>query len=242
MPATHPQYFLALDHGESVARIEPSITLIGLQNLRLRATRCEGGRQPSNEIPACHPLTQPLRARKSLFSMALHLPIAQPTPLEDTPGGAKPIRVGDLAQRTHKTVRALHLYEELGLLAPVERSRGGYRLYADDAQVRVRWIAKLQDMGFSLPDIRTLLREWEQSASATSAMAHMRDIYERKLEETRVQIARLESLRVELEHSVQYLDTCEVCEPERLIHYCPKCDHHDCGAPELVAGFHAGTQ
>lgn len=175
--------------------------------------------------------------------MSFRLPIAG-HPLVPPPlSGAvdeKPIRVGDLAQRTDKTVRALHLYEELGLLAPIERSKGGYRLYGPDAVVRVRWISKLQDMGFSLPEIRTLLNEWEKSASAPSAMGHMRSIYERKLEETRAQLARLEGLRAELENSVRYLDTCEVCEPERLIHACPQCDHHDCGAPDLVAGLHAG--
>ena len=39
------------------------------------------------------------------------------------------LRVGDLARQTGKTVRAIHLYEELGLLAPATRSSGGFRLY-----------------------------------------------------------------------------------------------------------------
>ncbi len=39
------------------------------------------------------------------------------------------LKVGELAKRTGKTVRAVHLYEELGLLAPAVRSKGGFRLY-----------------------------------------------------------------------------------------------------------------
>ena len=39
------------------------------------------------------------------------------------------IRIGDLARLTGKTVRAIHLYEELGLLKPATRSSGGFRLY-----------------------------------------------------------------------------------------------------------------
>ncbi len=35
------------------------------------------------------------------------------------------MRVGDLARETGKTVRAIHLYEELGLLTPGGRSKGG---------------------------------------------------------------------------------------------------------------------
>src|SRR6185436_12602624 len=33
------------------------------------------------------------------------------------------LRVGDVARLTGKTVRAIHLYEELGLLEPVTRTR-----------------------------------------------------------------------------------------------------------------------
>src|SRR5512138_3572230 len=102
-----------------------------------------------------------------------HLPILQipvaPEPPAPSAGGPL-LRVGDLARETNKTVRALHLYEELGLLHPVERSKGGFRLYGQDAVVRVRWIVKLQDMGFSLPDIREVLQQWEKSGSALDAM------------------------------------------------------------------------
>ena len=37
------------------------------------------------------------------------------------------LKVGELAKRTGKTVRAVHLYEELGLLTPAVRSKGGFR-------------------------------------------------------------------------------------------------------------------
>ena len=60
------------------------------------------------------------------------------------------IKVGDLAHRTGKTVRAIHLYEELGLLSPPVRSKGGFRMYSGDGVKRIEWIQKLQDMGFSL--------------------------------------------------------------------------------------------
>ena len=68
----------------------------------------------------------------------------------------KPLRVGELAKRSGKTVRALHLYEELGLLNPVHRSKGGFRLYSPLAVQRVEWISKLQDAGFSLHDLQDL--------------------------------------------------------------------------------------
>ncbi len=150
------------------------------------------------------------------------------------------LQVGDLARETGKTVRAIHLYEELGLLKPLQRSKGGYRLYASDAPLRIRWIQKLQDMGFSLTDIQTVVRDWEQSGSAPRAMTKMRAVYKKKLEETRAQKLKLDKLVRELEKSLDYLDTCDVCEPDRLLSTCNVCDHHDCepsDVPELVAGF-----
>ena len=41
----------------------------------------------------------------------------------------KLLRVGELAQACGKSVRAIHLYEELGLVTPEERSQGGFRLF-----------------------------------------------------------------------------------------------------------------
>src|SRR5215212_11812259 len=68
------------------------------------------------------------------------------------------LQVGDLAKLCGKSVRAIHLYEELGLLRPHARSKGRYRLFSQDAVMRVRWIGKLQDLGLSLPTIQTVVR------------------------------------------------------------------------------------
>jgi DNA-binding transcriptional MerR regulator len=154
------------------------------------------------------------------------------------------MQIGDLARETGKTVRAIHLYEELGLLAPAARSKGRFRLYARDALMRIRWIGKLQEMGFSLGDIQTIVREWEQFESAPGAMKRMREVYARKLEETREQKRRLEALEHELGASLDYLDTCDVCDPQRLLSACTCCDLHDkeVEVPELVLGFRATRQ
>jgi MerR family copper efflux transcriptional regulator len=152
------------------------------------------------------------------------------------------MKVGDLAHEAGKTVRAVHLYEQLGLLTPAARSKGGYRLYGAEALVRIRWIGKLQDLGFSLGDIQTIVREAERAASAPSAMKTMRDVYARKLEETRAQRQRLEALEHEIEASLTYLDTCDdVCDSQRLVSACDCCDLHDKEAhvPELILGLRA---
>jgi len=152
------------------------------------------------------------------------------------------LQVGELARESGKTVRAIHLYEEMELLRPAARSKGRYRLYGPEALVRVRWIGKLQDLGYSLTEIKTIVRDFEQKAgsSAPSAMVKVREVYTKKLDETRAQIEKLRRLENEILASLEYLDTCDdVCEPNRLISSCGSCDHHarEQGVPDLVAGF-----
>ncbi len=149
------------------------------------------------------------------------------------------LRVGELAKKTGKSVRALHLYEELGLLNPTERSKGNFRLFDAKSVERVRWISSLQDMGFSLPEIRELVGAWSANTSAPSAMREVRERYIQKLTETRAQLARLHELERELTDSINYLDTCNTCQPKTVVAACPKCEVHSCDtrAPHLVSGL-----
>src|SRR5258706_8409333 len=108
--------------------------------------------------------------------------------------GEKLFRVGELAKGVRKTVRAMHLYEEMGLLHPVSRSTGGYRLYSEEAISRVRWISRMQELGFSLPEVQSFLKNWEGSQNGPQGMGHVRGVFEAKLADTRNQIARLREL------------------------------------------------
>jgi MerR family transcriptional regulator, copper efflux regulator len=149
------------------------------------------------------------------------------------------MQVGELAKATGKTVRAIHLYEDLGLLKPHERSKGRYRLFNHDALVRVRWISKLQSLGFSLSEIQEVARAQEGSDSAKFAAARLREVYLEKLADTRAKISELAALETELMESLAYLDSCKTsCEPQVTVHSCPSCDRHDqtLPPPDLVAG------
>ena len=148
--------------------------------------------------------------------------------------------VGDLAKAVGKTVRAIHLYEELGLVRAHERSKGRYRLFTPDALVRVRWIIKLQNLGLSLSDIQALVRGQNDAASAKFAAIRLQEVYLAKLVETRSKLAELKALESELEASLEFLSTCHsACESEvTSIHSCTTCAHHaeQPNPPELVAG------
>src|ERR1043165_7055632 len=80
--------------------------------------------------------------------------------------GERLLQVGDIAKVSGKTVRAIHHYEEVGLLQPHARSKGRYRLYDQAAVNRVRWIGKLHDLGLSLSQIQEIVKVWETAPSA----------------------------------------------------------------------------
>jgi DNA-binding transcriptional MerR regulator len=76
-------------------------------------------------------------------------------------------RIGEVAKATGLTVRALHHYDEIGLLAPSGRSTTGYRLYSDADVGRLYRIVALRDVGFSLAEIGDeLLRDGEDPRPA----------------------------------------------------------------------------
>lgn len=151
------------------------------------------------------------------------------------------LRVGQLAEKTGKTVRAVRFYEELGLLAPVRRSKGGFRLYDPSAIVRIKWIDRLQELSFSLSDIRAFLSEFREQDHGPAAMDHLRSFYAHKLRETQQAIRRLQALERELQESLLYLLSCQSCAPDTPRAACTSCndpEHQDQPPPTLVAAVH----
>jgi DNA-binding transcriptional MerR regulator len=176
-----------------------------------------------------------------------HLPLAaskEPSCPSHEPPRARELellQVGDLAKATGKTVRAIHLYEELGLLRAHERSKGRYRLFAPDSLIRLRWIAKLQSLGLSLSEIQGLVRDQDGSGSAPLAAQKLRDAYVERLAETRRKLEELRELEAELEQSLAFLSACDTaCQPAVPVHACPTCERHPerSHAPELVTAVH----
>jgi DNA-binding transcriptional MerR regulator len=66
------------------------------------------------------------------------------------------MRIGELAEATGTTPRALRHYEQAGLITS-ERAANGYRFYDPATAVRVRNIRRLLDAGLTLDDVGVFL-------------------------------------------------------------------------------------
>ncbi len=80
------------------------------------------------------------------------------------------MKVGDVAKRTGVSVRTLHHYDELGLLTPARRTRSGHRLYGAREIRRLQQIRSLQQLGFSLEDVRRLIDQRDYPLRRVLAM------------------------------------------------------------------------
>jgi len=127
--------------------------------------------------------------------------------------GNKRWKVGDLAEETGLTVRALHHYHKLGLLVPSERTEAGHRLYAEGDVRRLYRILALRQVGLSLAEIASLLDGEDPGLTAT-VRRHLERV-ERDLEHgerlRRCLVHILDALERSLEPSVDhFIDAMEV--------------------------------
>ncbi|MGZ8177280.1 MerR family transcriptional regulator [Williamsia sp. SKLECPSW1] len=94
-------------------------------------------------------------------------------------------RVGRLAELTGLTVRALHHYDELGLVRPSGRTSAGYRLYDESDVERLYRVIALRSLGLPLERIADVL---DDASSVASTLAeHDRAVAD--------QIAALQAVR-----------------------------------------------
>jgi MerR family transcriptional regulator, thiopeptide resistance regulator len=66
-------------------------------------------------------------------------------------------QVKEVARIAGVSVRALHHYDEIGLLAPSSRTKAGYRLYTDDDLLRLQQILIGRELGMPLEEIKRSL-------------------------------------------------------------------------------------
>lgn len=65
--------------------------------------------------------------------------------------------IGEIENLTGISIRALHHYDDIGLLKPAKVSENGYRLYDENSLLRLRDIMILKELQFSLKEIKEIL-------------------------------------------------------------------------------------
>jgi DNA-binding transcriptional MerR regulator len=70
--------------------------------------------------------------------------------------------IGELARAAGTKVETIRWYERIGLLAAPARTGGNYRAYGPVHLARLSFVRRARDLGFSLDQVRELLRLSDQ--------------------------------------------------------------------------------
>lgn len=133
------------------------------------------------------------------------------------------LTIGKLAALADVSTDTLRFYERERLLVPASKSAGGYRLYDDDAVVRLRFIKQARDCGFTLTEIQQLLVLRSQDEACCG------DVRQRAIEK-----------KLQLEAKIRALSAMSKA-LDHLIADCANETHPITGCPILAALEHAAA-
>lgn len=140
--------------------------------------------------------------------------------------------IGELARQTGVKVETIRWYERDGIMPPPARTEGGQRAYTQAHLDRLAFIRHARELGFSLDDIRALLK---LSDDPDASCAEADRIARGHLGTVRSRISRLQALEAELERMVNICGNGRVAEC-RVIQVLASLSHEHC-----LAEGHGGT-
>ncbi len=96
------------------------------------------------------------------------------------------MRIGEFAAFCDVSVRALRIYDRMGLLKPAFTDEStGYRYYVPEQMQTLSAIAGYQKLGFSLKEIRTLLLSGSDAAACVTLLQRKQKENDRKADTCR---------------------------------------------------------
>ncbi|MCY4498044.1 MAG: MerR family transcriptional regulator [Rhodospirillaceae bacterium] len=112
--------------------------------------------------------------------------------------------IGAASTMSGVNIETIRYYEREGIIPLADRTPSGRRLYGDADIARLRFVKRCRDLGFSVPDIRTLL---ELSAGNGASCADVKALGERHLHGVRRKLDELGKLERALAELVRRCDT-----------------------------------
>ena len=109
------------------------------------------------------------------------------------------MQIGELAKRSAVTVQTVRFYERLRLLPEPQRKDSGYRVYSEPDLKRLLFVRQAKSLGFSLDEIREILRMRERGHCPCSDVVSIAQRHLRTVEE---QISQLSKFRDGLNQAV----------------------------------------
>jgi DNA-binding transcriptional MerR regulator len=100
--------------------------------------------------------------------------------------------IGEVAQRTGLSRRALRLYERAGIVPPPRRTPAGYRVYEPAVLGVLHFVTRARRLGISLQEVRQIV---EIRRAGRCPCSHVQALARRKVDELDRTIADLTAIR-----------------------------------------------
>ena len=120
------------------------------------------------------------------------------------------MQIKDIAKQSGFTKDTLRYYEKIGLIKLDKKQRGenNYRIYDGTILLRLKTIKQLKDIGFTLNEIKSLMRKEELNMISCTTVG---SIVQPKLEKIDQQILALQNQKAKLTHLVnQCIGDCKI--------------------------------
>lgn len=109
--------------------------------------------------------------------------------------------VGELSKTAGVNLETVRYYEKQKLLPSPERTSGGHRLYTHADVERLKFILRAKGVGFTLKEIRTLMRVRE--ANPTDSCDDVMELARRKRAEIDTKLIELRTIRDALDTFIE---------------------------------------
>jgi MerR family Zn(II)-responsive transcriptional regulator of zntA len=139
-------------------------------------------------------------------------------------GGEQLYKIGQVSKRARVTLRTIRYYEELGLIKPAVRTKGGFRLYAEKSIRRVRFIQGLKLLDFPLSEIREMFKIREMAQSGDEASHRIMGLLESQQREAMKKKGRYEKMLQEIHATMELIRECYGCETRPTYEACRSCE------------------
>lgn len=128
------------------------------------------------------------------------------------------MRIGQLAERTGVSTKAIRYYESIGLLPDPARQPSGYRDYTPDDEARLRFVKTAQRLNLSLSEIGEILRFRERDERPCGYVLGVLDRQVADLDRRMAEMAELRQVLVSLKAKADDLPREDGC-------YCAVIEH-----------------
>lgn len=120
--------------------------------------------------------------------------------------------ISELAEKCGVNKETIRYYERVGLLLEPSRTNAGYRIFSNESVNRIKFIKRMQDLGFTLAEITKLLGVVDND---DERCAGMYNFVVKKIEEVQMKIRDLKRIEQML------LNLKESCPNDKILYECP---------------------